>query len=280
MKVLTRENDAPWWKWTEEPDFTHGLYSDNTPYFKSPFTKISGSHLRVVMDSPTEFNLAMMVGDYLVNAGPNNNVHLVMPFAPGARQDRRNKTGDVLFAAKYYANIINSIGFDKVTIVDPHSEVMPALINSVQIVTAGDVILNNKKVLRTYDGVIAPDAGAAKRAYGVAEVLGVPVYQAWKHRNVANGALEGFGCQPLCFGTYLMVDDICDGGGTFMGLASHIQETDGRDQEIVLDLYVTHGIFQKGLRDLKTKFGQIITTDSLGQYESPDVLINLIDMIG
>ena len=47
---------------------------------------------------------------------------LYMPYIPNARMDRVKKPEDV-FTLKYFARIINSIGFEKVRVVDPHSAV-------------------------------------------------------------------------------------------------------------------------------------------------------------
>lgn len=254
-----------------------GLYSDNTPYVKAGHLFSEGFNLKpekavIEVKTISEFHAAMMLGHTLKDL--RWNVSLYMPFAFGARQDRRNISGDILFGAKYYADIINSVGFDTVTIVDPHSNVIAGLINNRRIITAGDVLkAMSPKFGSYYAGVIAPDAGATARAYDVAEKIGVPrVIQAWKHRDVSNGSITGFGIEPIEAGEYLMVDDICDGGGTFNGLASILP--DG----VVCDLYVTHGIFSQGLRELKKNFKKIITTDSVPNYETDLLIIRLKEL--
>lgn len=251
-----------------------GLYSDNTPYAK--LGELLNYQLRsatVHFHTISEFHTAMMLGSTLKQMCQY--VNLYMPFAFGARQDRRNIEGDVLFGAKYYADIINSVGFDKVTIVDPHSNVISGLINNRRVISAGDVLRKamTPKFGSFYSGVIAPDAGASARAYDVAEKIGAPkVIQAWKHRDVSNGAITGFGIEPIEAGEYLVVDDICDGGGTFNGLASILPEG------VVCDLYVTHGIFSQGLRELKKNFKRIITTDSVPNYETGLTIIHLEEL--
>lgn len=254
-------------------DIEVGLYSDNTPFAKA------GDLFRADYETPakaiievkniSDFHAAMMLGHTLKDL--RWSVNLYMPFAFGARQDRRNSAGDILFGAKYYADIINSVGFDNVTIVDPHSNVIAGLINNRRIISAGDVLACMSPTFGSYyAGIIAPDAGAAARAYDVAEKIGVSkVIQAWKHRNVSDGSITGFGIEPIESGEYLMVDDICDGGGTFNGLASILP--DG----VVCDLYVTHGIFSQGLRELNKNFKRIITTDSVPNYETELLIIRL-----
>jgi len=177
---------------------------------------------------------------------------LVLPMIPGSRQDRINPSGDYLFTLKSVAKALNARRFPSVTVLDPHSDVGPALIDRCQVVAAS--FASDRK----YDGVIAPDGGAEKRAYRIASSLGVPLYHAWKSRDVKTGALAGFGIEPLPAGNYLVVDDICDGGGTFIGLADLIDARGAR-----ADLYVTHGLFTKGTKPLLDRFACVFCTDSV-----------------
>lgn len=181
--------------------------------------------------------------------------NLILPHVPGGRQDRINPAGDYLFTLKSVAKMINDRKFDRVIVLDPHSTVTPALIDRCVVVSLADLMHN---YWRGYGGVIAPDVGAAKRAFDVAQVLGVPFHQAEKHRDVATGKLSGFAAPTIKSGEhYLVVDDICDGGGTFLGLGEIIKE-----KGAFADLIVTHGIFSKGLDDLLTVYKKVSTTDS------------------
>lgn len=184
-------------------------------------------------------------------------LEVFMPYFPAAREDRGAPLG-----AKVYADIVNLAGASKVTIVDPHSDVVPALLNNCQVIGLDFLVPWALKyhAWKTgeaiqYDGVIAPDGGAVKRAWGVAKALGVPMYQATKRRDVSTGKLSGFSCEPLPEGRLLIVDDICDGGGTFIGLADTCHRNN-------LDLWVTHGIFTGDNLALEAKFNKIFTTDS------------------
>lgn len=186
---------------------------------------------------------------------------LTLPYLPGARQDRGTPLG-----AKVYADFINSLSIDDVVCIDPHSDVAPALYDRLTIVPLTDLpiwdVLKGK-----FDGVIIPDVGAVKRAIAVADKLGVPTYQAGKTRDFATGKLSGFHCETLPAGHYLVVDDICDGGGTFVGLAEAIvQQQERPDHNIDLSLWVTHGIFSKGMNELHRYYEDIYNTDSHPGY--------------
>lgn len=189
---------------------------------------------------------------------------LILPFMPGARQDRLNATGDFLFTARSVARMINERILPAVTVVDPHSDVTPALIDNCRVVKAEACV---NPPAGKYAAVIAPDGGAEKRAGEVARKLGVPLFHAWKTRNVSDGSIAGFGIEHLGLpggSRVLVVDDICDGGGTFVGLADAITKQAAQSgPRIKRDLYVTHGLFTKGTEELLSRFDHVYCTDSV-----------------
>jgi len=66
-----------------------------------------------------------------------------------------------------------------------------------------------------YTGIIAPDKGALNRAEALAHAFEVPLYIGGKTRDFETGKLTGFTMESLPEGgKFLIVDDICDGGGT------------------------------------------------------------------
>lgn len=236
-------------------------YPDTMPLIKQP---LDGFPKRVLLrpKSLASFMAAMFWIDAIAERG-HPVPDLVLPFVPGARQDRLNDSGDYLFTAKSIANEINVRGFPSVTVLDPHSEVTPALIDRCRVTHAADCLTIPKG---KYAAVISPDAGAEKRAGLVANKLGLPLIHAWKTRDVATGAITGFGYDDEAFAmsaaeTVLVVDDICDGGGTFVGLAQAIKARDGNRRD--LHLFTTHGIYSKGVDVLRPHFSHIYCTDSL-----------------
>ncbi|TFH62095.1 MAG: ribose-phosphate pyrophosphokinase [Gemmatimonadales bacterium] len=241
-------------------DFGH--YPAGEPYVKDvPYGADRGFDLLVRTADIGVLNEALMFVDAMKWRHGDIPVELHLPHFPGARQDRLNADGDLLFTAKSVANMINQRGFRVVYVVDPHSEVLTALVDNVRVVTALDCLVSctDAQIKGRWAGIIAPDGGAEKRALQVATYLNIPLYQAWKNRDVATGKIAGFGCQeiPPSDKPYLVVDDLCDGGGTFMGLAGVV--ADG----VTLDLYVSHGLFTKGIETLALAFSEIYTTDSI-----------------
>lgn len=167
---------------------------------------------------------------------------LVMPYLPSARGDH-----DVTCDAKTVARLAAATGIDDVIAADPHSSVWGDSAadwgTTVHAITAADLIRQSALTAEHWEwtAVIAPDKGAVERAAEASRALGVPLLTAGKVRDSATGKLSGFtapdGIEP---GRFLVVDDICDGGGTFAGLAQVVREAEPAAQ---LHLWVTHGLF-------------------------------------
>jgi ribose-phosphate pyrophosphokinase len=210
------------------------------------------------------FMAAMFWVDAFQERFDGYDLNLILPFIPGARQDRLlNAPGDFLFTAKSIAREINARNFESVRVFDPHSEVSSGLINRCQVLRLPDAL----PYKNYYSGIIAPDGGAVKRAGDWATALTLPLYHAWKKRDATTGKLTGFGVEPLTPGHYLVVDDICDGGGTFLGLAGVFAEG------VTADLYVSHGLFTQGTDKLLQAYKKVITTNStIGAKPGVEVL--------
>ncbi len=188
-------------------------------------------------------------------------IELIVPFFPGARQDRRD---DTPLSVQVFAQTLTPYPIHSITVLDPHSDVTAAVLPArVRIISAADAVTSAIELglLQHPDGVIAPDTGATKRAGCVARRLGVPLRQGHKHRDPSTGSLSSFGVDGGQPGRWLVVDDICDGGGTFAGLADAFYASE-TNSDSSLDLFVSHGLFSKGL-DALSAYETVVSTDSL-----------------
>jgi len=213
------------------------------------------------------------------------NHHLIIPYMPGAREDRGR-----VFGLEMYHDIISYTYFTEYVVTfDPHSKITENIFNEygtadfLKVLSVAELVSQRRYTFAGYDYVIAPDEGATERAQSVADVLDVPVVQIKKKRDFDTGKILGFEApEDIDYGAkFLVVDDICDGGGTFLGL---VEDTGLRREEV--DLYVSHGVFSKGTEELKKKFGRIITTNSYlsdavknGEVEVLDVIRPMIDLV-
>lgn len=200
---------------------------------------------------------------YLGHCSP---LHLVLPYVPYARQDRVAVAGEA-FSAAVFCRLINSLGFESVTVMDPHSAVVVSLLERVRVVSAAELVVPTleragRGDVLTHAALVAPDAGAALRVQAVTHALRdfregqtAPLVQALKTRDPVTGRLSAptlaGDVPPEC--PLLVVDDICDGGGTFIQLAQVLRE----HTRAPLYLYVTHGIFSKGLAPLTPYFDEV-----------------------
>ena len=190
-------------------------------------------------------------------------INLICPYLPYARQDRVAFPGEALSAA-VACRLLNAQGYRSVEVWDAHSDVSLALLDRVRHRPASDFA---GPIVTANDVVVAPDLGAVKRASGCARLAGAPIVHAEKTRSTDTGAITGSAVQSGPIGTrdFLIVDDICDGGRTFIELARVLRPlTQGR-----VKLYVTHGIFSAGFDALRAGIDQIFVANPF-PAELPD----------
>lgn len=212
------------------------------------------AHLRSVTDQMALF----MLTDALRRACKAP-IHLDMSYVPYARQDRVCNSGEAL-AAKVFCQMINAQGYESVTIFDPHSDVVPALLDRVVVKDAAEAIDHVLGRPEFSNGAIfiAPDAGAQKRVMKLAKTFGVEhVACAEKVRDTKTGEILGV---DLDFDfpagkPALVIDDICDGGATFIALSEHITTKCAPDGPLFL--YVSHGIFSKGVDRVAKRYDRV-----------------------
>lgn len=191
---------------------------------------------------------------------------LMLPYLPAARSDRPMDGRPV--GAQAYSSLVHSMNPQQIITIDPHSE-RAQMYYQIKLTSLPAAPLVRRALTdglddTPYTYVIAPDQGAIERAYEVGENLCLHVIECTKHRDTATGKITDIevpkDIDPEDYGDrarYLVVDDICDGGGTFMGLAAALALP--REK---LGLWVTHGIFSGKAIQLRTAYADIYTTDS------------------
>ena len=229
-----------------------------------------------------DFIATLLTTDAVRREFGNIKITLFIPYFPYARQDRACNSGEALSVA-VIAKMINAMDFHEVIIVDPHSDVTPALINNC-IVWDQTVILDlfekyredwnlYRKLCNKELTLVSPDAGAEKKILQVAKHFnGLDIIHASKVRDTSTGRITATKIDDswnhfdsMAGMDLLIVDDICDGGMTFIKLAEELQNFSPNS----INLYVTHGIFSKGYAPLfEAGISRIFTTNSFEQtYE-------------
>jgi ribose-phosphate pyrophosphokinase len=201
-------------------------------------------------------------------------VKLYIPYCIGGRSDRKFQEGGINYIKTVIAPIINSQNFDEVRIMDPHSDVLEACINNfVKINNNGLMLMALKSILNEDNDVsniclVSPDAGAYKKIFDVAKKFGIDkIITATKVRDIKTGKILHTEIPTLDQHNklkYIIVDDICDGGRTFIELAKAIHNSRPTAE---VYLVVTHGIFSNGLYELSKEITKIYSTNSVSDYD-------------
>lgn len=162
---------------------------------------------------------------------------LYLRYVPNARMDRV-KHEDEVFTLKYFCDFINSLKFETVYILDPHSDVAPALLNNVCVVSIDGKIKDAIKKIGNEDIVLFyPDNGAAKR---YSDMIKKPYCFGVKNRDWETGDILGLDVVTngidIKGKDILIVDDICSKGGTFYHSAKKLKEMGANK----IYLYITH----------------------------------------
>lgn len=165
--------------------------------------------------------------------------HLKISYLPYARQDK-DVSNFATFALYPFAHLLNSLFFDRITVLDPHSGKANELIRKMETIqpsfSVANIFNETKMDLACY-----PDKGAFEK---YTKIYDFPHVYGEKVRNQLTGAIESYSLIGNVEGkNVLIIDDICDGGGTFILLAKDLYRAGANN----VNLFVTHGIFSKGL---------------------------------
>lgn len=267
MHYLHLDPAFTWGAPQQQLPFEAFTFSGGEPHIRFQAEDLAGVEAVTLTHRIQSFNdmgLLLLAVDALHRAGVRH-LEAVLPYFPGARQDRVMVAGEPL-TAKVYANLLNALPLHNVLVYDAHSEVTPAVLERCQVVSNHRFI---ERILQdlSVDKLVSPDGGALKKIYKLSAYLGgVDVVEGSKIRDVRTGKLSGFQAftEPLDGADCLIVDDICDGGGTFLGLAQTLKDKGAGK----LYLAVSHGIFNKGVEVLAATFDHIYTTNSFRDIEA------------
>lgn len=211
-------------------------------------------------------------------------LYVTIPYLPYARQDKISAPGEAL-SLKVFADIINSQNYRSVTCFDAHSDISCVLINNLENITQ-DTIINyitqNKSISDMLVGkvLVSPDHGAMKKVYKLTPYLKpTKIIQADKARDqtgkIIRTEVYTKNYDELYGSDVVIVDDICDGGRTFIELAKVLKQKGAA----TVTLFVTHGIFSKGLHCIyEAGVDNIITTDTFFmEYPSEIYVSKIVD---
>lgn len=192
------------------------------------------------------------------------NLHYVM----GGRMDRPidDTQPNTL---RVVANFIRSLGIPSISCIWPHSPSTIDRLDAYHNTKAERHFLvsalgHMRGMIKGDLCVVLPDAGAEKRYWNDhSPVHSGDVISCTKHRDMATGRLRDFTVNASAVPkNCVIVDDLCDGGRTFIGIANKLRDVGAQK----VGLIVYHGIFSAGT-DIPG-IDAIITTNSFRQLET------------
>jgi ribose-phosphate pyrophosphokinase len=221
------------------------------------------------LNSFKDLELIICATQAIRNFDPNKEISLKVPYFVGARSDRKFVEGGVNYLKQVICPIINSMNYKSVIVLDPHSDVLEACLNNFDksnnfgLVRFALSKIDNRDGARDRICLVSPDAGAYKKIFDVAKEFKIEnIITANKVRDMKTGNILRTEIPVLDQHndlTYVIIDDICDGGRTFVELAKVIKE--GRPTAKVY-LVVTHGIFSAGFKVLNEYIDGTFCTNS------------------
>ena len=192
---------------------------------------------------------------------PRSRISVTMPYFPYARQDRICHSGES-FALETFIQLLDAMYFDKLTVWDLHSDVSVRLLNQ-----SNKIIIHKKqhelmKNLPQFEWYIAPDTGASSKilSHGAVNPDNLIILNKTRTECGISYEMEQLQSKLQCsmfrvaMGSAVIVDDICDGGATFISVAQSLKKL---NPNISLNLAITHGIFSKGLEELSQYYDSI-----------------------
>jgi ribose-phosphate pyrophosphokinase len=253
------------------PDGTQCLLDVDASYLC--YLNNAGVEIEWYYENDEELVTLIYLVNHLRNKVPNTPLNLFMPYVPNARMDRTKKDCEV-FTLKYFTKIINGLKFSHVYVLDPHSDVTPALLDNVVVLspekyikTAIESIKQENNINSDEDLLIYfPDAGAYKRYKDLEVFNSFEKIYGKKVRDWSTGKIVGLDIvdkderpfeifeeidysnpdtfdpdrfvkvKPLKGKFVLMIDDIISYGGTMYYSAKKLDELGAKE----IFAYATH----------------------------------------
>lgn len=203
-------------------------------------------------------HLCQLADLLIIGSEGNQTATLYIDYLPYGRQDK-DVSNDSTFALYTFTALLNYIGFDEVIIQDPHSYKALELIDRSIAVYPEDKINNIIEELQI-NTICYPDKGADVKYSQVYDFPNCDIIVGEKIRNQSTGLITDYKILDNNVNienkNILIVDDICDGGATFIILAEHLLKHNVK----LVNLFVSHGLFTKGLKPLfKSGINRIFT---------------------
>jgi ribose-phosphate pyrophosphokinase len=219
--------------------------------------------------APTnEFLMELMIMVDAFKRASARRITAVIPYFGYARQDRRPRSTRVPISAKVVANLLQTVGVERLLTMDLHADQIQGFFDiPVDNIYASPVLLSDLKS-KAYPNlvVVSPDVGGVVRARALAKQLGSDLAIIDKRRAAANvsevmhviGDIEGRNC--------VIMDDMIDTAGTLVKAAEVLKERGAKR----VYAYCTHPVFSGPAieRITKSQLDEVVITNTIPLSES------------
>ena len=214
--------------------------------------------------APTNDNLMeiLVMTDALKRASAGR-ITAVIPYFGYARQDRRPRSARVPITAKVVADLLSTVGVDRVMVMDLHADQIQGFFNiPVDNIYATPILLGDLWK-QSYEDllVVSPDVGGVVRARAIAKRLDSDLAIIDKRRPRANVAEVMNIIGDVNARTCVIMDDLVDTANTLCKAATALKEHGAR--KVVA--YCTHAVLSGGAvpRIADSEIDEIVVTDTI-----------------
>lgn len=226
------------------------------------FSRKDNITVRCRITNAEDLFILCQVNDILTRHGVEWDLEIL--YLMGMRMDRVMDFSRP-FTLQIITNIIKQFSYDNISVVEAHSNKTYSMLDAAfgGMSLPSELVIGSDACSNKYT-LVLPDEGAYKRLGKFLATRGITAVVCQKERDVKTGKLLGFKVtnpeivlnttKPL-----LIVDDLCDGGGTFCGIAAEIRKI---RSDIEINIHITHMVNPKGIENLSKNFDHVYFTNS------------------
>ena len=215
--------------------------------------------------APTNDNLMelLILADAIKRASATR-ITAVIPYFGYARQDRRPRSARVPISAKMVADILGTVGINRILTVDLHADQIQGFFNVPVDNVYGSPVLIDDAIAQNYQRpvVVSPDVGGVVRARAYAKQINDTDLAIIDKRRARANESEVMNIIGDVRGrTAILVDDIVDTAGTLSNAATALKEN-GAERVVA---YCTHAVLSGPAIDRisKSDIDEVIVTDTI-----------------
>lgn len=275
LDLVNRDKSQINYKITQYPDGQQDIVLEHDWKFPNDFK--NAVEIKSRLNNFKDLELIICATQSLKNLGIKE-IHLYTPYFIGSRSDRQFERGSCNYTKQVACPIINSLEFESVTVLDPHSASLECCLSNFNPID--NIALVSWAIHNLYGEIntnkfilISPDAGAVKKIEKLAKQLSYngDIINCSKSRDTDGKITKTVVPYFDLSKDVIIVDDIIDGGKTFIEIGKVIklrqelhetQTPQNMGKTGKLYLIVTHGIFSKGYKELNRYFDGMFCTNS------------------